>query len=555
VGAGSSLLRLDPGLDPSLTAIQRTVLQLSADALVSSDDLRLAPVTAPSGSGASFTAYQTEDLSAAAVAERLGASRWLLLSSGGSGASASRHTAFYRPVLQSGTSNRISGLALPEAVIAASGDRQLELTVLEEGVPAKVLLRQRGTARVLSELLTAFALNPTAPGPLRLQLELQETLDGAGLGSVLPGSLRLFEQQLLFQVSTSAVAAPVAPTPNLSAPAGALSFQEGRGLLLLEDLSYADAVAALATAESGGAIQLQLQILGYEGTEASPYSSGLLSLADLGLIPAANARDGGNTMLEAIRAAQPGAHPLQLQRIELPVGSGSMRRLVGAWVLRPDLDLQGSLPLQFNYANGRGQSSVTLPLLVLNTPDAPRRVPGQESSLRLLLETGPRPGVSPELIDLRSLVVDPDGTPLVFSLEGAPPPAGISFDAATASLSIGSLPHSAIGTHRITVVASEGNPDTAVSLTFEITVRERNLPPVWNLPTTLQADGSQPAQWDPQAQRWLLDVNGDALSFRLANGGVGTLPAGIRLEGGRLVVEPSTPAGTYSLRLGASDGP
>ncbi|MFM8525918.1 MAG: hypothetical protein ACKOCM_09910, partial [Cyanobacteriota bacterium] len=555
--SGASRLRLDPGVDPSQSAIQRTLLQLSADALVSTDDLRLAPLTSSTGGITSFTAYQSEDLAAATAAERLASSRWLVVSSAASGATATQHTALYRPALQAGTANRIRGLGLPPTLINASGDRLLELTVQRQGSPDAILLRQRGNASTLAAVLADFSLTTGSAGPLELQVILQETLPTAAAGSVVPGGLRLFEQTLLFEVGAEAGAGASfsAPSANTSAAAGALAFQEGRGLVLLEDLSYAEALTALAAPAAGDGLRLQLQILGYSGGEGASYGSGLLSLRDLGLIPAASARDGGGAVLEAIHATTPADDPVQLQRISVPVGTGASRQLVNAWVLRPAADHQGPLALSLDYGDGRNQGSTTLPLTVINVPDAPRRVPRQESQLRLSLETGARANGT-QVINLRSLAVDPDGTPLSFSLaEGSTLPVGISFNAAAAELSVGSLPFTTIGTHLVTVLASDGDPTTAIPLRFEITIRERNLAPVWNLPTALQAGANGSGRWNLPDEHWVLDANGDPLRYSLTSATATPLPIGIRLDGASLVVDPGTPAGTYSLRLGASDGP
>jgi hypothetical protein len=230
--------------------------------------------------------------------------------------------------------------------------------------------------------------------------------------------------------------------------------------------------------------------------------------------------------------------------------------VINAWELRPGPDHQGPLALSLDYGDGRRQDSASLGLMVNNVPDAPRRVPGEEEQLRLSLETGPRGADDLQVINLRSLAVDPDGTSLSFSLaEGSKPPAGVSFDAAAAELRLGSLPFEAVGRHTFTLLASDGNAATAVPLNFEFTIRERNLAPLWNLPQTLLSSQAPAAGWDLISQRWVLDANGDPLHFSLSGGDARPLPAGIRLDGTRLVVDPATPAGTYALRLGASDGP
>ncbi|MFN6132843.1 MAG: Calx-beta domain-containing protein, partial [Synechococcaceae cyanobacterium] len=160
------------------------------------------------------------------------------------------------------------------------------------------------------------------------------------------------------------------------------------------------------------------------------------------------------------------------------------------------------------------------------------------------------------VINLRNLAVDPDGTSLSFSLAaGGKPPAGVSFDAAAAELRLGSLPFEAVGRHTFTLLASDGDAATAVPLNFEITIRERNLAPLWNLPQSLLSSQAPATGWDLISQRWVLEANGDPLRFSLSSGDARPLPAGIRLDGSRLVVDPATPAGSYALRLGASDGP
>jgi hypothetical protein len=250
------------------------------------------------------------------------------------------------------------------------------------------------------------------------------------------------------------------------------------------------------------------------------------------------------------------AEPVALRRTSLTLGSGGSRRVINAWELRPGLDHQGPLALSLDYGDGRRQDSASLGLMVSNLPDAPRRVPGQEDQLRLSLETGPRGPDDLKVINLRNLAVDPDGTNLSFSLaEGSTPPAGVSFNAAAAELRLGSLPFEAVGRHTFTLLASEGNAATAVPLNFEITIRERNLAPLWNLPQTLLFSQAPPTGWDLISQRWVLDANGDPLRFSLSSGDARPLAAGIRLDGTRLVVDPATLAGTYALRLGASDGP
>ena len=552
--SGSVRLRLDPAVDPSEAQSERTLLQLSADALVSADDLRLSP---QAGSQPGLPPeFQSPDLSAAALAEARAIDRWLVVSTAGSGAAATRHTAFYRPALVAGAANRIRGMGLPATLVSAAGSRELELTVLRQGSPDAILLRRRGQAQELVAALEDFSFHAGAAGAVTLQLSLRETLPDAPLGSVLPGSLTLLEQTLLLQVAASPAAPFTAPSANLAAAAGALTFQEGRGLLLLENLSHAAALTALANGSEAAALRLQLQTLGYSGEPDASFGSGLLSLADLGLIPAHGAVDGGGAALEGIRALASSAEPVALRRISLTLGSGGSRRVINAWELRPGPDHQGPLALSLDYGDGRRQDSASLGLMVNNVPDAPRRVPGEEEQLRLSLETGPRGADDLQVINLRSLAVDPDGTSLSFSLaEGSKPPAGVSFDAAAAELRLGSLPFEAVGRHTFTLLASDGNAATAVPLNFEFTIRERNLAPLWNLSQTLLSSQAPAAGWDLISQRWVLDANGDPLRFSLSGGDARPLPAGIRLDGTRLVVDPATPAGTYALRLGASDGP
>ncbi|MFN9694986.1 MAG: choice-of-anchor U domain-containing protein, partial [Synechococcaceae cyanobacterium] len=366
----------------------------------------------------------------------------------------------------------------------------------------------------------------------------------------------LLEQTLPLQVAASPAAPFTAPSANLTAPAGALTFQAGRGLLLLENLSHADALTALASGSEATALRLRLQTLGYSGEPDASFGSGLLSLADLGLIPAPGATDGGGMALEGIRVLGGGAEPVVLRRTSVTLGSGGSRRLINAWELRPGLDHQGPLALSLDYGDGRRQDSASLGLLVTNVPDAPRRVPGQEEHLRLSLETGPCGADDLTVINLRNLAVDPDGTSLSFSLAaGGKPPAGVSFDAAAAELRLGSLPFEAVGRHTFTLLASDGDAATAVPLNFEITIRERNLAPLWNLPQSLLSSQAPATGWDLISQRWVLEANGDPLRFSLSSGDARPLPAGIRLDGSRLVVDPATPAGTSVLRLGASDGP
>ncbi|MFN9695378.1 MAG: hypothetical protein ACK550_16540, partial [Synechococcaceae cyanobacterium] len=326
---GSARLRLDPALDPSPAQSERTLLQLSADALVSADDLQLSP-QAGSQPGVALE-FQSPDLSAAALAEARAIDRWLVVSHAGSGAAATRHTAFYRPALLAGAANRIRGLGLPSTLISAAGSRELELTLLQQGSPDAILLRRRGQAEELVAALEDFSLNAGGAGALTLQLSLRETLPEAPLGSVLPGSLTLLEQTLHLQVAASPAAPFTAPSANLTAPAGALTFQEGRGLLLLENLSHADALTALATGSEATALRLQLQTLGYSGEPDASFGSGLLSLADLGLIPAHGAADGGGAALEGIRMLSATAEPVPLRRITLTLGSGGSRREVQAW--------------------------------------------------------------------------------------------------------------------------------------------------------------------------------------------------------------------------------
>ncbi|MFZ9464343.1 MAG: hypothetical protein ACO262_12115, partial [Vulcanococcus sp.] len=134
-------------------------------------------------------------------------------------------------------------------------------------------------------------------------------------------------------------------------------------------------------------------------------------------------------------------------------------------------------------------------------------------------------------------------------------PAGVSFNADAAQLELGALPYVSVGRHTFTLMASDGNADTAVPLNVEITIRERDLAPVWNLPTALQTSQEAEGLWDLKAEHWVLDANGDPLSFSLSSASGAALPVGIHLDGAILVVDPGTAVGSYSLKLGASDGP
>ena len=133
---------------------------------------------------------------------------------------------------------------------------------------------------------------------------------------------------------------------------------------------------------------------------------------------------------------------------------------------------------------------------------------------------------------------------------------GIELPENSSILAIDALPFSAIGDHLVTIVASDSDPSTpSLNLRFEISIRERNLTPVWNLPSTLESSTDSISSWDLLTQSWVLDVNGDPLRFSLASGDDRPLPSGIRLDGTRVVVDPTTPAGSHALRLASSDGP
>ena len=154
-----SLLQFNPDASPEEAAIQRTLLQLSADALVSADDLPLLPVSAAGeAEPPAFGGFQSRELNNTQADEQLASSRWLLVSSGSDGAT--RHTAFYRPLLNQASANTISGLGLPPTLIDAAGARLLELSLRRQDSPDAVLLRQRGTARELSPLLAGFTFTP-----------------------------------------------------------------------------------------------------------------------------------------------------------------------------------------------------------------------------------------------------------------------------------------------------------------------------------------------------------------------------------------------------------
>ena len=204
-----------------------------------------------------------------------------------------------------GESNTISGLGLPSTLIDAAGTRLMELSLHHQNDPDTLLLRQRGPARDLSDVLADFSFKPDASGELALELVLQETLEEAAPGSSPAGSLTLFRQDLLFEIADPAVdlSVPTAPVTADVDTAGSQTFLEGRGLLLLEDLSFAEATAALNDSVDQAAtanLRLQLQLLGYSDESLA---DGLLSLVDLGLIPALSGNQGDGLLLEGIAAS------------------------------------------------------------------------------------------------------------------------------------------------------------------------------------------------------------------------------------------------------------
>ena len=229
---------------------------------MSGDDLQLLPVANDEGG---FGGFLSKELSTDEDEQRLSSSRWLLVSSRGDGITT--HTAFYRPELAPNQDNTISGLGLPSTLIDAAGSRLLELSIHLQGDPDALLRSERGNAQELSALLAGFTFTPVAPGPVALDVVLQETLADADPGSSPAGSLRLFTQTLLFEVASpgDGLTDPVAPIALADEGAGSRSFLEGRGLLLLENLGD-EATEALNDSVDQAAVanlQLQLQLLGY----------------------------------------------------------------------------------------------------------------------------------------------------------------------------------------------------------------------------------------------------------------------------------------------------
>ena len=552
----------DDSLNPTLTfdvgdgvGLETLNLALSRDSLFSSADTSLSLPTQDSPSiPTGPQTFTNSDLSESESADVLAQTRWLIQAQFDSMSDQTLHQAYYRPTLIAGVQNQIEGLALPPALVQASGDQPMRLTISNDtGVIWPVSSpASAATAAEWNQELGNLVLTFADPGEHQLQLRLEEASDAAG-------ALTVFSQSLVFS-STPPESTPTeslaVPQPVLGSP---LQMTEGTGLLLV-DLDE-DGLSILSD-NSQLAAQLlnQLRLLGFENPDLqSQIGSSIVSLKPF-LADNSGVTNGQGITLNQLAIDSDG-EVTPARAFDFNHSSGPVR----VWVITPPSDLAGTFDLVASYSDGLRQGTSDVQLTIANTPDAPQLIASQRSQLHHVLQTGPRP-VSPDpdahVINLATLVDDPDpiddGGALSFRLaDGAVLPEGVDFLSDTNQISFSALPHASAGEHLFSIIVSDGDEKhDDLELRFDLQINPLNFAPVWGLPAQLQASLDGPARWDfrqPDSTRpWALDPDGDSLRFAVSS----PLPGGVIFDSGVLSVDPQTAeAGRYPLSFTVTDGP